>query len=254
MSSTFSTLVVVLPLYLLLCSPENCHSSGGTSSSSSNRSIQLHIKKVSLVFFNIEVPFEFAKHTIAVLEDNEESRRVLLDFVPADRSLSMSGAVTAAMLLVNQRQKGKIRRVNMHTQTTDSTQVPELDTLVDDIVASWDSDINVYSHNCQDFTDHVQTKLENHERLKSKGTNTYSADLRMQTELSRSQQLQQQGYQNNVGDEDKDEDDDKEEHSIWSAQTQQDINKKREKFSYLYDTVISLVFIKVALDLVNGAI
>ena len=117
--------------------------------------IGLKIRKAPLTFFQTPLPFEFTQHTIATLEDQEGSR-VIVDFVPADRSKSFSGLVNAILLLANQHRPGKVRCVKMMTTTAPSE---ELKKLIEEVIENWDDNINIYSHNCQDFTRYVSQRI-----------------------------------------------------------------------------------------------
>ena len=184
-------------------------------------SIKVRIRKVPLVFFQTPLPFEFTKHTIATLEDQKGSR-VILDFVPADRSITIGGAISTVLLLVNQHQPGRMRQVKMRT-----TNVPseELDKLVDDIVGNWDENINIYSHNCQDFTRYVQQRVEacQHAQEVNDHHSVVPTPLRKN---------------NDAGSDD-------DEYIPVS-------NETRQSISYIYDVVVSILFIGVAAQLVNG--
>ena len=140
-------------------------------------SISLHIRKVPLVFLQTPLPFEFTKHTIATVEDNRTNSRVILDFVPLDRSISLSGATSAILLLMNQNQPGKVRCVRM-------SQSQELEALVKNILQNWDDNINIYSHNCQDFTRHVQSccQDDSNSRLTNEDKDDFDDDVSLNNE------------------------------------------------------------------------
>lgn len=180
--------------------------------------IRIGIRKVPLVFFQTPLSLDFTKHTIATLEDQNGSR-VILDFVPADRSITLDGAISAVLLLANQYQPGKVRCVKMET-----TNVPseELDAIVEDITKNWDENINIYSHNCQDFTRYVQHRVEESHR---------AAD----------EMIRLPSRSNNNDDDYNDYDED-----IPVS------NETRQRISYIYDVVVSLLFVGAAVQLANG--
>ena len=126
-----------------------CHS----TSVCSEGTIEVEVIKMPLVFFKFPIPLEQTYHHMASIKDSKIGSLTLLDFVPSDKSFSTSGTLTALSLIAGQCQEGRVR-IRGEKELS-----PKMEKLIDKIVQTWCSNINIYTHNCQHFCEHVKEKV-----------------------------------------------------------------------------------------------
>ena len=112
------------------------------------------------------IPLQSTFHHFLIVAS--ENSKVILDFVPMYRQMNPRGLISSLRLLVGNSQPGKVRCVFLRHDA-----VPEhVSKALDSVLAEWDSEINIYYHNCQHFCNFAEKKflsIEDDERKKQEG-------------------------------------------------------------------------------------
>lgn len=114
--------------------------------------IEIRIHDVPLLRF-LPLPTQTFHHFVSIAERSKGCGSVILDFIPKDRR-SILSLIT---LLLGKDQPGQIRCITLH----DSESLEFINT-VNAICRDWHSDINIYNHNCQHFSEFVMKRFSSY--------------------------------------------------------------------------------------------
>jgi len=111
----------------------------------------LEISRIKVPLFQF-LPLHFTYHHFLVLSSNE--CKVILDFIPAQRSMNIDGTRSALLLIAGQSQPGIVRSIFLRPMES-----KPISRVLDAVFSNWDDEINIYSHNCQHFCDFVEERF-----------------------------------------------------------------------------------------------
>lgn len=115
------------------------------------------------------IPLQSTFHHFLIVASGNS--KVVLDFVPMYRQMDSRGLLSSLRLLVGNSQPGKVRCVSLRHDA-----IPKhVSKALDSVLEEWDSEINIYYHNCQHFCNFAEKKIlsiEDDEIKKQEGIST----------------------------------------------------------------------------------
>jgi hypothetical protein len=117
--------------------------------------------ELGIKYSRIKVPLlpivnlDILDHHFVVLS-KDDSFKVVLDFVPDDRSFTFEGLASSLALILGFSKPGKIRCTYLRRGLI----ADEVSKIISRICIGWDININIYNHNCQHFCDFIEKEFE----------------------------------------------------------------------------------------------
>lgn len=96
------------------------------------------------------ISLDFTFHHFVTISEGSGAQ-VILDFVPVNRK----DIPTLIGLLLGKSKPGKIRTVVLNKEL----MTMEMKNIVENITSAWNTELNIYDHNCQDFSNFVTSRI-----------------------------------------------------------------------------------------------